>query len=293
MLARFLSYLQIEKRYSPRTLVSYHKDLNQFSSFLDSTFGVLDLTDVNHMMVRSWLANLAGQQMTAATINRKISTLKSFYKYMHREGLVKVNPMQKVVSPKKPKRIPEYLETEQVEKIWSDTDFGDGFEGARDRLILEIFYGTGMRLSELLGLKDGDVDYFNGSLKVLGKRNKERIIPITKDLSALIKDYVTIRNQTFPGDKLPALLVTAKGAPLYSKFVYNLVNRVLSEVTTRQKRSPHVLRHTFATHLLNAGADLNAIKELLGHAGLAATQVYTHNTVEKLKSVYKQAHPRA
>jgi len=245
-------------------------------------------------MIRSWIVSLVSNSISSRTINRKISTLKSYYKFLLKENIVKTNPMVKIISPKTNKNIPEFVAKEKMDILFDDIEFGNDFEGTRNRLIIELFYFTGMRLTELIELKDKDIDENNQRLKVLGKRNKERIIPFSNVLLDSIKNYRLAKDKILEGkESNNYLFITSKGKKIYEKLVYRVVNSYLGKVSTLKKKSPHVLRHTFATHMLNNGADLNAIKEILGHANLSATQVYTHNTVEKLKSIYKQAHPRA
>ena len=242
-------------------------------------------------MIRSWLVHLMEHQVGSRSVNRKLTTLKSFYKFLLREGIMEENPMRKITSPKIAKRLPVFIEKDKMEMLFDDTGFGEGYPGTRNRLILEIFYSTGMRLSELVNLKETDIDFHHDTIKVLGKRNKERLIPFSKKFESLMKSYLDEKGSVF-GDT-DVLFLTDKGRKIYPKMVYRIVSRYLGAVTTMEKKSPHVLRHTFATHLLNNGAELNAVKELLGHASLSATQVYTHNTIEKLKRIYKQAHPKA
>jgi integrase/recombinase XerC len=228
------------------------------------------------------------------SINRKVSSLRSFYKFLQREGLINSSPMLHVKAPKIPKRLPVVITEQKMDSLLdADNVFSDDFEGVRNRLILELLYGTGMRLSELVSLSNEDVNIYENQIKVLGKRNKERIIPISKVLATLITDYQVLKNNQDFIIKSSSLIVTNDGKAVYPKFIYRVVHSVLSFISTQDKKSPHILRHSFATTLLNRGADLNAIKELLGHSSLAATQVYTHNSVEKLKSIYKQAHPKA
>lgn len=254
------------------------------------SYEVFDLMAASHQMVRSWVVCLMESGNTSRTVNRKLSSLKSFYKYLVRQGKIEVNPMTKIVSPKMSKRLPEFIEKSKMELLFIEGAYEDDFSSCRDRLIIELLYGTGIRLSELIGLKHADTS--EDSIKVTGKRNKERVIPVSYSITELINKYKGFKGGLeVPNEEY--LLVTDSGNKLYEKFVYRKVNRYLGNVTTARKKSPHVLRHTFATHMLNNGADLNAIKELLGHANLSATQVYTHNTIEKLKSVYTQAHPRA
>ena len=285
----FIQYIQYEKRYSPHTVIAYSNDLDQFFRFLEERYGVNDPAGVTHQMVRSWLAELMEQGVTPRTVNRKLTTLKSFYRHLVRNGFAGVNPMAKVTSPKTTRRLPVFVEKEKMELVFSDVDFGEGYPALRDRTILELFYATGMRLSELVGLKDADVDLAAGTVKVLGKRNKERIIPFGHSVKDLLEVYLS-EKQIYNSEYL---FLTDRGKRIYPRMVHRIVTGILARVTTLDKKSPHVLRHTFATHLLNNGAELNAVKELLGHANLSATQVYTHNTIEKLKKVYKQAHPRA
>ncbi|MBP7679111.1 MAG: tyrosine recombinase XerC [Bacteroidales bacterium] len=292
--ARFLDYIAYEKRFSHNTIDAYRSDLEQFSAFLSSQYDIPDIKAADHQMVRTWVVTLMDQGHSARTVNRKITALKTFFKFLLKEGEINENPMSRVIAPKMAKRLPAYVEQAGMNTLFNEVDFGDGYSGARDRMIMELFYATGMRLSELIGIKDADVDSFSQTVKVTGKRNKQRIIPLTDHVKGMLRDYLEIKNKEFPVLSLESyLFVTDKGEQLYPKFVYRLVQRYLDQVTTVTKRSPHVIRHTFATHMLNNGADLNAIKEILGHANLAATQVYTHNTIEKLKSIYKQAHPRA
>lgn len=287
----FLQYIRFEKRFSPNTVLAYENDLKQFFEFQKKLYEVEAPADINQSMVRSWMVNLMESGIGARSINRKITSLKTFYKFLQRRGDVKTNPLLKVQSPKVSKRLPVFVEESKMKLLFTDVNFGDGFDAIRDRLILELLYATGMRRAELIGLTDERIDLFQCQVKVLGKRNKERIIPFTSQLKELIEVYLTARKEIAP---FPAtFFVSSKGISMYPKMVYRIVTERLSAVTTLEKKSPHILRHTFATHMLNNGADINSVKELLGHANLSATQVYTHNTIEKLKEVYKQAHPRA
>lgn len=289
---RFIRYLQFEKRFSPHTVTAYKNDLDQFSQYIVSFQS--ELLNVTHQHVRTWIVSLMDDGIEARTINRKISSLRSFYKFLQRENLIGNSPMIYVRAPKIPKRLPIVITEQKMDILLDAQDvFSNDFQGMRDRLIVELLYGTGMRLSELVNLSDYDINVYEQQIKVLGKRNKERIIPISNSLTKLISDYQLQKlNQNF-NNKSAALIVTNQGNKVYAKFIYRTVNLVLSFISTHDKKSPHILRHSFATSLLNRGADLNAIKELLGHSSLAATQVYTHNSVEKLKSIYKQAHPKA
>jgi integrase/recombinase XerC len=288
---RFIAFIQFEKRYSPHTVTAYRTDLDQFYSFLKERYSLEEIRSVTHPMIRSWLADLMEQGISPRSINRKLTALKSYFRFLKKEGVVDQNPMRKVVSPKIPKRLPVFVEKEKMDLLLDGIDFGTGFPALRDRLILEMLYATGMRLSELTALKETDIDFHQSTIKVLGKRNKERLIPFSFKFGAILKDYLREREKINQAGE--HLMLTDKGMKIYPRFVYRVVARYLSMVTTVEKKSPHVLRHTFATHLLNSGADLNAVKELLGHANLSATQVYTHNTIEKLKKIYKQAHPKA
>jgi integrase/recombinase XerC len=293
MFDTFLHYLQYEKRYSKHTIVSYSTDLTQFTKYLSEVYEITDLTTVSHQMVRSWIVTLMDEGLDAKSINRKIACLKSFYKFLHKNGEISKNPMLKVISPKTKKRLPVFVEEQQMNLLLDEFEFADDFYGKRDRLILELLYGTGMRLSELIGLTHQSVDNHNNTIKVLGKGNKERIIPIGKKLIDYINNFISEKKNNFECNITEKLIVTNKGEECYPAFVHRTVKRYLSYITTLEKKSPHVLRHTYATHLLNNGADLNSIKELLGHSSLAATQVYTHNSIEKLKKIFEQAHPKA
>jgi integrase/recombinase XerC len=294
MVQPFLSYLQFEKRYSSHTILAYEEDLQQFFTYLHEQFNMPEpaLTEISPSFIRSWLASLKEAKNSAKTINRKISSLKSFFKYHLRTGQLEQSPMTTIVSPKIPKRLPVYVEQKDTNTLFQHVEFPDDWSGKTDRLILSIFYNTGMRLSELVNLKESQVNGAANTIKVLGKGNKERVIPVSTVLIQEINEYIASKNTLDSPDRV-YLLVNDKGRKLYPKYVYLAVKKYLSLVTTIEKKSPHVLRHTFATHLTNNGADLNAIKELLGHSSLAATQIYTHNTIEKLKDIYKKAHPKA
>ena len=289
----FLTYIEHEKRYAVNTLSAYRSDLLQFQEFMVIEFN-LRLTDVKYLHVRNYMVKLMENNVGANSIGRKISTLKSFYKYLVRQKIISSTPMSQVKSPKSPKKLPVFVEEQQMDQLLDSTVvFNDTFPSVRDKLILETFFGTGIRLAELVGLKESDLNLFDESVRVVGKGNKERIIPMTKQLVDQLKSYLLLKSMQNFNNKSEFLFVTDKGAAVHRKFIYDMVRKYLSFVTTQDKKSPHVLRHSYATSLLNRGADLNAIKELLGHASLAATQVYTHNTIERLKSIYKQAHPKA
>jgi integrase/recombinase XerC len=288
---RFIRYVRYEKRFSPHTIKAYETDLLQFQTFL--TTYETTLAEATHTLVRSWVMECMEASTGAKSINRKISSLRSFYKFLQREGLMDKNPMAQVQAPKIPKRLPVIVEEAKLNTLLDDEAlFSPGFEGLRNRVVLELLYGTGIRLAELLGLKNSDIDDYNQQIKVLGKRNKERIIPLAKHLYALLQVYIDQKNE-LGFTSTDKLIVTDKGTAAYPQLIYRLVKQALGEVSTQDKKSPHILRHSFATALLNKGAELTAIKELLGHANLSATQVYTHNSIEKLKSIYKQAHPKA
>jgi integrase/recombinase XerC len=289
----FLQYLQIEKRYSPHTVRSYLNDLDQFYSFLSSQNLPADMEFVTSYDVRAWIVSLLENSYTTVSVHRKISCLRVFYRYLRKEGIVKSDPLEKVVLPKRKKSLPVFVEEEALANLLDNYSFGEGYAGIRNRTIIEMLYVTGMRRSELIGLRSNDVDLSEGTLKVTGKRNKQRIIPIIKPFIMRLEEYIKVRDENTEAVNNGWFFTTDKGNRLYDKYVYNTVNSYLAMVTTIEKKSPHILRHTFATHMLNRGADLNSIKELLGHANLSATQIYTHNTFEKLKKIYKQAHPRA
>jgi len=285
----FLNYLRFEKRYSRHTLISYKNDLEQFLSFLALSFDSPSLQDISAAMVRTWLAGLKENNLTAKSINRKISTLKSFFKFLIREGLIETTPMSIINAPKINKRLPVYVEEKDLQTLFQYVEFPDDWKGRTEKLILQLFYITGIRISELINLKQNQLDVSYNHIKVLGKGNKERIIPVNKEMINALVSYISSK----PAGTSENIFVNEKGKPLYARQVYNLVQKNLALVTTVKKKSPHVLRHSFATHLTNNGADLNAVKELLGHSSLAATQVYTHNSIEKLREVYKKAHPKA
>lgn len=285
---KFISYLSSERRLSQNTIVSYSNDLDQFHCFLNEHFNITSqISEVSFHIIRSWVANLFENGVQPRSINRKISTLKTFFKYLEREELIEVNPMLKIVGPKTSKGLPLFVKENEIKLLLEEVVFESGFIGKRDKLIIEIFYLTGMRLTELINIKITDIDFHNKSIKVIGKRNKERIIPLSNSIINSIQLFIS------EFDLKDFLITNSKGNKVYSKLVYRVVRKYLSKITSINKKSPHILRHTFATHMLNNGADINAIKDLLGHSNLNATQVYTHNTVEKLKSIYKQAHPRA
>jgi integrase/recombinase XerC len=293
LIAPFIDYLKFEKRYSQHTVRGYADDLEQFFQFLEDDFGGLPLPEISSALVRSWLASLKNRGLQAKSINRKISVLKSFFKYELRTGVLEKTPIANITLPKNRKRLPVFVEQKDISHLFSAIAFPENWKGKTDRLLLSIFYNTGMRLSELVNLREHDIDAGSLAIKVLGKGKKERIIPISNSLRNAMKEYVQDKSRELEAPDRLYLLVNPQGKKLYSKYVYLAVKKYLGGVTTLDKKSPHVLRHTFATHLTNNGADLNSVKELLGHSSLAATQIYTHNTIEKLKDVYKKAHPKA
>jgi len=284
----FIEYISKQKRYSHHTVLGYKTDLLDFSDYCHKYFKI-SIQQVSHREVRSWFSQLMDDGFKPRTIHRKSSSLKSFFKYLIIQGAVLQSPMDLVPLPKLGRQLPKFVEEKSLDILLNEIEFPQSFEGKRDKLIIDLFYQTGIRKAELISLTIDDDNFHLNQIKVLGKRNKERIIPISCSLIETIKEYLTYRKPSLESN----LLITSKGKALYPKLVYNIVNENLSKVTTLSKKSPHVLRHSFATHMLNNGAELNSIKELLGHVNLAATQVYTHNSLEKIKSIYKQAHPRA
>lgn len=296
----FIDYLRFEKRYSVHTIISYQNDLTYFFNYLDAQFGNLQLEEISLNFVRSWLAALKDNKLTSKSINRKISSLRSFFKYHLKTGTIDTTPMTNVISPRIGKRLPVFVKEEDMKKVVETLNRStEDWKTLNAKMLIILFYATGMRLNELINLKERQLDESRSQIKVLGKGNKERIIPLHKQAIEIIREYQKLKKKDFVhkdsfGEKTgDILLVTGKGKKIYPKYAYLLVNTFLKEAGTLDKKSPHVLRHTFATHLMNNGADLNAVKELLGHSSLAATQIYTHNTIEKLKDVYKKSHPKA
>lgn len=292
-LTSFADYLQNERRYSQHTKTAYVTDIAQFFAFVQTQFSITDEAAVKSTMVKSWIYEQTQQKLSPRSINRKLVALNTFYKFLMRNGTVETNPMAAIQSVKTEKRLYQWLTETETNHLLEDEymAFASDFAGTRDKLILELLYGTGMRLSELISLQENSVNEKEATIKVTGKRNKERIIPIPKEVISAIHIYKEQKMLSgFGAEKF--LLLTDKGQPLYPMFVNRVVKKYISAVSSIQKNSPHVLRHTYATHLLNNGAEINAIKELLGHANLAATQIYTHNSIERLKTIYKQAHPK-
>lgn len=291
----FLQHLKFEKRYSPHTIRSYNNDLDQFFLYLMENDIPSTPSEINSHQIRAWIVSLIDSGILPVSVHRKVSCLRVFFRYLRKEGILQNDPLEKVVLPKRKKKLPVFVAEKPIEELLDNDNFGADYKGVLNSTIIEMFYMTGMRRSELTGLRNCDLDLEGMLIKVTGKRNKQRIIPLTPQFILRLKEYITLRDSEVSGSSVSEgwFFLLPSGNKLYDKYVYNIVKRYLTMVTTIEKRSPHVLRHTFATHMLNSGADLNAIKELLGHANLSATQVYTHNTFEKLKKIYKQAHPRA
>ena len=291
MISAFITYLTLEKNYSKHTIIAYQNDLNSFSLFCKNTFDQDEIRNVHYTQIRSWIVDLVSQGVSNNTINRKISTLKSFYKFLQKTKQIDLNPLIKHKALKVEKRIQNPFSESEITKVISLLEEKDDFVSVRNRLIVELLYSTGMRRGELISIQLSDVALSGKLIKVIGKRNKERFVPLLASIIKTIERYLELRKEVVTTSRF--LFITEKGNKLYETFVYRVVNSYFSNVSTKEKKSPHLLRHSFATHLLNEGADLNSVKELLGHASLASTQVYTHNSVEKMKKVYNQAHPRS
>lgn len=292
MIESFLRYIEFEKRFSKHTVVSYKTDLFQFQTFLQHTYESSAIQEASFPMIRSWIAQLVDHENEPRSVNRKIATLRSFFKFLLRQGVLSKDPMLKVKVLKTQKRLPEFVKEEEMNQLLDRVIFENTFEGLRDKLIMELLYGSGMRLAELLQLTDSSINMNARTIRVLGKRNKERVIPFGENLVPIIKNYQAMRNREVGKNDKNLLFITDQGEPAYRMMIQRTVKKYLKE-TGVEKKSPHVLRHTYATHLLNKGAEINAVKDLLGHSSLAATQVYTHNTMEKLKKAFEQAHPKA
>ena len=293
MIENFIRYLAYEKRYSAHTLTSYQNDLSQFEEFLQATLPDSKVVTASHLDIRSWIISLVEGKLQPKSINRKIATLRSFYKFLLKREEITEDPTLRIKALKAPKSLPHFVQEKELAQLLDQFPFGADFFGHRDRLVLELLYATGIRLAELLGLKEENVDLHSGTIRVLGKRSKERIIPLSTSFQHILKAYLKEKQNLFGSNGSPHLILTDKGEQGYPMFIYRLVKKYLGTFTSSDKQSPHVLRHTFATHLLDKGADLNAVKDLLGHTSLAATQVYTHNSLEKLRKVFEQAHPKA
>lgn len=296
MIGEFLNYLRLERAYSPHTVSSYEGDLLEFGAYLMQTENVLELKDADADLVRNWAMHLMASGKKATSVNRKLSSLRTFYKYLLKKGVIEVSPMQNVCGPKKSKPLPQFVREDDMERMLCSTGQGVAWQEAREHVILQLFYETGIRLSELVGLNDSDIDFGRMAIKVTGKRNKQRIVPIGQGLADSLKGYMEMRDENMLpvcSELQSPLFVTDKGARVYPHWVYRLVRKNLSQVVTLKKKSPHVLRHTFATAMLNNEAELGAVKELMGHASVSTTQIYTHTTFEELKKAYSKAHPRA
>jgi integrase/recombinase XerC len=293
VISKFLDYLRYERRYSPHTLVAYGNDLRQLALYLRDAYQEEEVLQAGTPLLRSWMVQMTEDGISPRSVNRKVIAVRAMFRWACREGLCSGNPADGLSVMKTGKRLPEYVDEGSMEVLLDRIFTGTDYPALRNRLILELLYGTGIRLSELTGLQRGQASGAVEQIMVTGKRNKQRIIPVGRELSKAIQAYIVVRDAAFGAEPGKALFLTDRGNPLYPKFVYRLVHDALAKVTTISRRSPHVIRHTFATAMLNHGADINAVKELLGHSSLASTQIYTHNTVEKLKKVYRQAHPRA
>jgi len=293
MVESFIRYIQFEKRYSPKTVISYQTDLKQFENFLAKEYDGTAAQDANYGLVRSWIVSLVEDKLDNLSVNRKIACLRSYYKFLLRQEIITKDPMMKIKILKTKKKLPHFVNESDTAILLDNVNYGEGHAGQRDKIILELLYGTGMRLAELISLKEADVNLHARTIRVLGKRNKERVIPFGESLVEVIKEYKRLRNKEVSKQEHPYLLVTDDGAALYPMMVNRIVKKYLKLFTSVEKKSPHVLRHSYATHLLNKGAEINAVKDLLGHSSLAATQVYTHNSMEKLKKAFDQAHPKA
>jgi len=290
-LTDFIQYLRFEKRYSPHTLTAYQKDIEQFRDYLVKDFGISELKIITHFHIRGWLAGIKGDKQTARTINRKISSLNSYYKYLLKLGFADKNPVRQLHAQRLPERLPVYLKESESEHLLEECEFDEGFKGLTDRLICELLYATGMRRNELLQLKENDIEWSLNQVRILGKGNKERLVPLSAVQLDTLREYIAEKRKLEKYDD-KYLLNLENGTQLYAGYIYRIVNKYLGDSTTLEKKSPHVLRHTFATHLLNNGANIQAIKDLLGHSSLAATQVYTHNNIDKLKEIHRNNHPR-
>jgi integrase/recombinase XerC len=288
----FYSYIESEKRYSPNTSTAYRIDMEKFVAYIEQ-YSLTSITEVRHTHVRAWIMSQMADEAAARSVNRRLSCLKTYFKLLQKRGYITANPMVKVTNPKAPKRLPVAVSERKMEQLLDQIEWGEDYPSVLARAVVEILYATGVRRSELVNLKQADINFSQNQLKVLGKGNKERLVPFGKKLADILRGYLETRHQKFPDYKGVFFLLSPKGEPINTGFIYNVVKKHLGHVTTQEQRSPHVLRHSFATHLSENGADLNAIKELLGHASLAATQIYTHNSLERLKKVYQQAHPKS
>lgn len=293
MIKSFINYIKFEKRYSNNTVISYENDISQFCNYIAVQYGTDQMSSVTHFMIRSWMVSMIQNGMTSKSVNRKLSSLRKYFLFLKRENIISINPTQKIIAPKIGKRLPSIIRKSEIELLLDERMGGSEFHEVRDKIIVNLLYNTGMREAELIGLKDQDVNYYNKTLIVTGKGNKQRLIPLTDDIQTEIQLYIESRNAFFQKKQFDWLILTGKGNKLYPKFVYNVVFKNLSMVSSSVKRSPHILRHSIATHLSDENVEINALKALLGHASLSSTQIYTHNSIEKLKKAYVKAHPKA
>ncbi|MFX0557271.1 tyrosine-type recombinase/integrase [Maribacter sp. CXY002] len=292
-LDHFVSYLSLEKNYSQHTVKAYQTDIGEFSEFCQGAYGIVEINNVAYGIIRSWIISMSEKDIGNRSINRKIASLKAYYKFLQKIGVLESSPLVKHRALKTPKKIEIPFSEQEMEMVLSNIEYPVGFEGIRDKLLIHILYATGMRRAELVNLKVSDVDFYQNNIKVLGKRNKERIVPMLMETKAYFQDYLMERNKLETIKDKEFLFLSKAGNKIYETLVYRIINKYFRKVSSKTKKSPHVLRHTFATHLLNKGADLNAVKELLGHSSLASTQVYTHNSIAELKKVHQLSHPRA
>ncbi|MGE5354915.1 MAG: tyrosine-type recombinase/integrase [Deltaproteobacteria bacterium] len=293
MLKSFINYLKFEKRFSKNTLISYQNDLTQFHNYLIEQYSIEKMSDVTHFMIRSWIVSMIRNGMQPKSVNRKLSSVRKYFLFLKRENIIDSNPALKVVAPKIGKRLPSIIRQNEIRTLLDEIMTVEGYAECRNKLLVNLLYTTGMRESELIGLKDQDINYHSKILKVTGKGNKQRLIPLTDEILTEIQEYIDMRNKHFEKNTFEYLILTDKGNKLYPKFVYNIVVKNLSMVSSSVKRSPHILRHSIATHLSDENVEINALKALLGHASLSSTQIYTHNSIEKLKNAYVKAHPKA
>ncbi|MBU3010155.1 tyrosine-type recombinase/integrase [Polaribacter vadi] len=291
MIDSFLEYLSLEKKYAHNTVTAYKNDLISFRDFLATEFNQENLSEVHYNQIRTWIVSLVDLKISNRSINRKVSSLKSFYKYLQKTHQIEINPLSKHKALKVEKKIQVPFNTKEISEVINLVSHQSDFTSVRNKLIIELFYSTGIRRIELINIKERDINLSESTIKVLGKRNKERYIPLLKSVSQTLKKYLKLKQEFSIG--LEELFITEKGNKIYENLVYRIINSYFSRVSSKEKKSPHILRHSFATHLLNEGADLNSVKELLGHSSLASTQVYTHNSLEAIKRVYNQAHPRS
>lgn len=292
LLQSFIDYLSLEKKYAVHTVKAYRRDIETFQGFLNEEYNACSLKKANYTQIRSWIVNLVETDISNRSINRKVSSLNAFYKFLLKIDEIKINPLAKHKALKVAKKVQIPFSEKEIGNVLEDFNFDNTFEGVRDKLIIELFYSTGIRRIELVQLKLSDVDFSKRNIKVLGKRNKERYLPLLDSVIKTIEGYLSLREKIVRNNEMKSLFLTKKGDEIYETLVYRVINNYFSKASTKVKKSPHVLRHSFATHLLNQGADLNAVKELLGHASLAATQIYTHNSIAELKKVYAKSHPR-